>query len=466
MERWQRLYVAGMVAVFVLAIVGELIWLPDPLRFGERIYWIDTINVLAFSILAVPLFWLIGASFGIAEGLSPRRRQLALPGARRLSMMLPIRIAIAIASIIALVTLASAPRWLVLSAGLLGLIWLLSCTDMAIKEWQRTRRLPWRTFSLFLGSLAVLAILFWPTSYMVTYPGITLNMQRYATVEGGEAKGDIAGVLVFERPAFPIDWVYQALFSHYSFEPARDLGMTLGEYDRLVRGMKVNANELGSAVAFKQAGIGQGVILKGVRILQVMDTSTAADVLEAGDVIVAVGGTTVTDTTALATMLAEAQPGDTVTLALLRQGERMEVQARTGELAERPGRAVLGVQITDEFSLDLARAVDFRQYLVHEGGPSHGAMLALALIDQLTEGGVTYGNQVAGTGTIDRLGRVGRIGGIKQKAFTVARTGVDVFFVPAGQETEARKGSSDLNIVPVNTLADVLEWLRNHPKQQ
>jgi PDZ domain-containing protein len=85
-------------------------------------------------------------------------------------------------------------------------------------------------------------------------------------------------------------------------------------------------------------------------------------------------------------------------------------------------------------------------------------------MDELTPGGVTYGNRVAGTGTIDANGNVGVIGGIEQKAYAVARAGADVFFVPAEQEADARKGAPNLNIVPVRTLDDMLNWLKAHPK--
>ncbi len=49
------------------------------------------------------------------------------------------------------------------------------------------------------------------------------------------------------------------------------------------------------------------------------------------------------------------------------------------------------------------------------GGPSAGLMFALGIYDKLTPGPLTNGRDIAGTGTIDEEGRVGPIGGIKQK---------------------------------------------------
>ena len=54
--------------------------------------------------------------------------------------------------------------------------------------------------------------------------------------------------------------------------------------------------------------------------------------LRAGDVITAVGGAQTTDTTALSQALAAAEPGDTVTVAIGRDGQDRSVQVRLGEL--------------------------------------------------------------------------------------------------------------------------------------
>ncbi len=61
MARWQRLYYLGMVLALILAVTGELIWLPDPLRLGTRIYWIDAIDLLIYALALIPIIWMAGA---------------------------------------------------------------------------------------------------------------------------------------------------------------------------------------------------------------------------------------------------------------------------------------------------------------------------------------------------------------------------------------------------------------------
>ncbi|WP_164821805.1 PDZ domain-containing protein [Paenibacillus koleovorans] len=325
--------------------------------------------------------------------------------------------------------------------------------------------MPRRSLALTAASALLLLALAMPTSYMVTYPGITINMSRYAQVEGGTAHAPMTGVLVFERPAFPADWLFARLFPHYEFEPKASLGMSLGAYDTLVRDMKAEADSLASAVAFRQVGLGSGATVHGVKVTSVQADGPAHESLKPGDVILEANGREIGDAGSLTALMKGVRPGESVAVGLRRDGQRITVRSGTKPHPDNPAQAAFGITIENALELDLPRPVGFRDYLAHEGGPSHGAMLTLALIDQLTPGGISNGNRIAGTGTIEPDGSIGRIGGIEQKAYTIERTGVDVFFVPNGQETDARKGSTTLNIVPVRTIQDVLQWLQAHPKQ-
>ena len=64
------------------------------------------------------------------------------------------------------------------------------------------------------------------------------------------------------------------------------------------------------------------------------------------------------------------------------------------------------------------------------GGPSAGLAFTLAIIDVLSEGELTNGLSIVATGTIDRDGNVGPVGGIHQKTVAAEQAGADVFLVP------------------------------------
>jgi S1-C subfamily serine protease len=69
----------------------------------------------------------------------------------------------------------------------------------------------------------------------------------------------------------------------------------------------------------------------GVRVQQVMpDSAAAAAGMQAGDVIVALDGEAVTDLRSFSALLKARAPGDSVDVAIIRDGEKTEVQAVLG----------------------------------------------------------------------------------------------------------------------------------------
>ncbi|MDQ6419301.1 S16 family serine protease [Paenibacillus sp. LHD-117] len=94
------------------------------------------------------------------------------------------------------------------------------------------------------------------------------------------------------------------------------------------------------------------------------------------------------------------------------------------------------------------------------GGPSAGLVFALQGVDLLTEGDLAQGLRIAATGTIDAHGKVGAIGGVKQKAVAVSRENVDLFLVPQANESEARRTSGRMEggpaVVGVETLDEAV----------
>ena len=96
-------------------------------------------------------------------------------------------------------------------------------------------------------------LLFYPTPYSVTTPGFTMNMNRYAHVQNGVDRGALEGVLVIERPAFPVDWMYASMFPHLEIAK-RDTSISLGEIQQQVFIQRAGANEIGTAVALQKLG--------------------------------------------------------------------------------------------------------------------------------------------------------------------------------------------------------------------
>lgn len=475
-----RYYLFGLVLALACLAAAELIWLPAPLKTSGGIQWIEMIDWL-FNILAlIPISWAVGALLGVWQQRKRKGWTLILQ---------LIRLIIAGLGIIGAGYVLFAPEKLFQMLLIIGAAAPLVFVDMLLTEaLERSRAakalniggnrsnapkrllsplwLPKRGVVTLTITIVLLLVLLCPTGYRVTYPGMTLNMNRYAHVEKSEnSGGTVNGILVFERPAVPADWLYAKLLPMYSFEKIPENEPPLTESYTQVVHMKTDANRVAAAVAMQKAGVGGGIKPDGIRIIAIVKDSPAEQKLQAGDIIDAMNGQAVKSIGEMTDYMEKAvEPGESVQITLRRAGVQTQAEVKTKASADSPERAVFGISVQTELLLDIPLNIDYKRFMAHIGGPSHGAMLTLAIIDQLTPGGVTYGNQVAGTGTIEADGSIGLIGGIKQKAYAISRTDADVFFVPAELEGDARSGAPDLNIVPVNTIDDVLNWLSEHKK--
>jgi Lon-like protease len=167
--------------------------------------------------------------------------------------------------------------------------------------------------------------------------------------------------------------------------------------------------------------------------------------LLAGDVVTAVDGTAVTSLTAL-----EDYADSETTVTVARDGAALDVP---GVLL---GQVDLQAAHADPYGIEIdTEALDI-------GGPSAGLIFALGIVDRVTEGDLTDGRIIAGTGEIDPEGNVGGIGGIQQKITASAAADAEVFLSPAVNCSDAvTVAPDDMTIVKVETLADAVSALES-----
>ena len=166
-----------------------------------------------------------------------------------------------------------------------------------------------------------------------------------------------------------------------------------------------------------------------------LESSPSDEVLDPGDRLLEIDGAPVNNVDDLSAALADKEPGDTVEIKLERPevGE-LTVTVELTSSPDEPDRTIVGFLPFDTQRVELPFELDIDTGRI--GGPSAGLAFTLTLIDELTPGELTGGQNVAITGTIELDGTVGAIGGLRQKASAVAQAGVDVFLVPAAQGEE------------------------------
>jgi PDZ domain-containing protein len=259
--------------------------------------------------------------------------------------------------------------------------------------------------------------------------------------------------------------IYEALI--VGVDPTLDLvrkeaifreGETDEEYRNRVLQQMDDSNYRSILVALTYLGIEMTPF--EVVVNDLVDGVPASSVLELGDTIIAVDGSPVTAVADVSNALADAQVGDVIEVMVRRGNDVTAVQIELAERTDEPGVPMVGFvpgELTQSpFPLEI-RAGDV-------GGPSAGMMHTLAIIDTLTEGDLTNGNVIAGTGTIRVDGTIGNIGGIRQKVVAAEAAGATHMLVPAEQYEAALSAEREsIEIIPVATIDDAVEFLESLP---
>ncbi len=209
----------------------------------------------------------------------------------------------------------------------------------------------------------------------------------------------------------------------------------------------------------------------------VIAEGAAAGTLEPDDVIVAINREPVEFSSDAGTLLAAFRPGDTVTLTVDRPTDESATEFETfdaditlgvfrgvdedGNEFVDENRGMVGV-LLGNFNVEMVLPLEIEIDSQNIGGPSAGMMFTLEIYNQLSDQDLTAGRVVAGTGTIQRDGTIGSIGGVRQKVYAAIAAGADIILVPAGNYEEALTADSDeIEIVRVETIDQAIAFLES-----
>ena len=203
---------------------------------------------------------------------------------------------------------------------------------------------------------------------------------------------------------------------------------------------------------------------KQVIVSQVGGDAPATGKLQAGDVVVSVNGTAITESKQITQLIQSAPVGTTFTFSVERDGKQQDVQVTSAVSPQDKKTPYIGIGIGALYEPDF----DVKFNVDGVGGPSAGLMLTVGLIDKLTPEDLAAGKVIAGTGTIKPDGTVGPIGGIRQKLAGASATQAKLFLMPASHCKEAAGHvPAGLTVTPVKNLtqamAAVQKWTTGQP---
>ena len=331
--------------------------------------------------------------------------------------------------------------------------------------------------SLLVTALLAAVLLVLPAPYAIRAPGPT---QDTLGVQGGEAGAEDApdGESVTAVPVVAVDGaptfdttgqlrlttisafggpgsdvllgdVLQAWYApERSVQPAELIfgeESTSEEQERMLQAQMEGSEESATVAALTALGYEVPATLT---VIGAAEGSGAEGVVEPDDVVRSIDGEPVVTHQDLLAGLDEVTPGDDVVLGVERDGAEQDLTVTTGD---GDGRAALGIYLDPQYRFP----VDVTIRPGNIGGSSAGTMFALAIIDKMTKEDELGGEIVAGTGTMSVDGRVGPIGGIRQKMFGAQRDDARWFLAPASNCDEVVGHVPDgLRVVRVATLDD------------
>jgi PDZ domain-containing protein len=328
-----------------------------------------------------------------------------------------------------------------------------------------------------------------PTPYYLYQPGTAEELAPKVTVEGGEKdeKGNLMLTTVLSIHATNIYYLAYGYFApNTELRKEEEVKGNLSddEYDRLLKHMMEASQQNAVIAGFKAAGQAVDMSYNGVFVRSITEGSKAAGILQVGDVITEVDGHSVTKSDEMIKYLNEnKQVGDPVNLKFTRytkdKPEQKEASIPLMDLSDptnpKSARRV-GLGVVPENEMKIKPPQDVQIHAEDIGGPSAGTMFSLEIYSQLTQGDLTKGYKIAGTGTIDAEGKVGQIGGIEHKIVAADKAGAEIFFAPAdvepddantkAAEEQAKKIGTKMKVVSIKTMQDAVDYLHGLPEKR
>ncbi|MDZ5472099.1 SepM family pheromone-processing serine protease [Bacillus sp. 31A1R] len=335
-----------------------------------------------------------------------------------------------------------------------------------------------RKIVIFVLLLLIIAA-FVPTPYYIYEPGSVEELSAKVNVEDGNknAKGHFYLTTIFSIEASNIYHLAYALLTPYTeIKKTSEVQADLSdeEYSNLLSFMMRDSKQNAIVASFNQANVKTNINYQGIFVKGIREDSKAKGVLQVGDIITMVDGKNIIEVQEFTRYLDENKKvGDLVNLAVQRNGKTVTKEVEViGLQNEKVG---LGIIPEEDFTVTTN---DKKVELDSEdiGGPSAGLMFSLEIFNQLTSIDYTKGYKVAGTGTIDHMGNVGQIGGIKHKVTSASREGIDIFFVPkdinevdANEKDaleEVKENNYTLKVIPVASLKEAVDYLKTIPENK
>jgi len=344
----------------------------------------------------------------------------------------------------------------------------------------RSKLAEWRRIGLvaLLTAAFMWGLLYAPTPFVVFEPGLAVPVAPMMQAEESDAASEGVFLLTAVKMVEPnmLKVIASVLDADRDILAKRAVlgGYSEKEYaERLTIVMEGSQNNAVEA-AYRYLDLPYDAITSAIVVSDIKKGEQGnMAVLKPGDRLLGMqGGRSFSSTDDMVTQLQQLESSQIITLDIERDGQKRKLEVYFAKPKE------LLTVVSLPASIGAAGLTELRSLKPSDsgnrlrvsagaiGGPSAGLIFALQAIDLLTEGDLTGGHRIAATGTITPDGKIGPIGGIKQKVVITSEKGAELFLVPAGNYDEAvfkaKSLGTKMQIVKVETLSDAIDQIKSY----
>ena len=157
--------------------------------------------------------------------------------------------------------------------------------------------------------------------------------------------------------------------------------------------------------------------------------------LKIGDEIISYDGINFEDFNDFKEYINNSKVGDVINLEYKRGSKNYNTSST---IYENEGNKYVGFSIVTLYDIESNYNIEIKSK-ESESGPSGGLMMSLSIYNKLVKEDITKGLKIVGTGTIDKDGNVGPIGGVNYKLATAVKKHADIFICPDGNYDEVKE---------------------------
>ena len=315
-------------------------------------------------------------------------------------------------------------------------------------------------FIIFL--IVMVTVINIPLPYYILAPGGIIDIRdRIEVANKNATEGTLNLLYVTEYEANVGTMLMSFILKDWDTEKVEEVQLSNESMEEIaIRNKVMLENSLQNAILVAYNKSGNSVSINGKE--NVVIATTVDNGIKVGDKILKANGINIDNVDTLKEIISKTEIGANISLDIIRDDEEQQINVEVTETED--GKAIGVVVLTNYlYEVDPELELSFK---ASEGGASGGLMIALNIYNALTPDDITKGRKIAGTGTIDALGNVGAIDGVKYKIIGANNNKMEIVFVPKDNYEEAIKVKEeynyDMEIISVDTFDDALNYLINN----